>query len=91
MAEINNYKDWINIDLSKSSYGEIKRIKFLRAYCGNYDWIALDEPTSGLDTNSVDNVVSAINDLSKRSVVLVCTHEKKLIENSLISLRICKN
>ena len=26
--EINNYKDWINIDLSKSSYGEVKELSF---------------------------------------------------------------
>ena len=89
--EIINCNEWINKDLSKSSYGEVKRIKLLKAYYGSFDWIALDEPTSGLDEDSVNNVVNAINNLSERSIVLVCTHEKKLIENSLISLKISKN
>ena len=89
--EIISCNEWINKDLSKSSYGEVKRIKLLKAYYGSFDWIALDEPTSGLDEDSVDNVVNAINNLSEISIVLVCTHEKKLIKNSLISLKISKN
>ena len=89
--EIINYNEWINKDLSESSYGEVKRIKLLKAYYGSFNWIALDEPTSGLDGDCVNNVVNAINDLSKRAVVLVCTHEERLIKNSMISLKITKN
>ena len=90
-SDIIKFDEWINKDLTKASYGELKRLKLLKAYLSDSNWIALDEPTSGLDPLSVLNVINAINDLSKRSIVVLCTHEKKLIENSLISIKIRNN
>ena len=85
-----NFEDWIEKDLSQSSYGEIKRLKFLKAYCSNFNWIALDEPTSGLDSEKVNSIIKAINDLSKKTIVLICTHEEKLISNSSLSIELRK-
>ncbi len=85
-SDINKLDEWINKDLSKASYGELKRLKLLKAYLSDSNWIALDEPTSGLDSLSVLNVINAINDLSEKKILFVCTHEKKLIEKSSISI-----
>ena len=90
-SDINTFDEWINKDLSKASYGELKRLKLLKAYLSNSSWIALDEPTSGLDSLSVLNVINAIDDLSKRAVVFISTHEKRLIETSSISIEIRNN
>ena len=86
--EIKTFKEWISKDLNKSSYGEIKRLKFFKAYLSNSSWLALDEPTSGLDSESVTNVINVINNLATKSIVFICTHEAKLINNSSISISI---
>ena len=89
--EICNFNEWISKDLTQSSYGEIKRLKFFKAFLSKSSWLALDEPTSGLDSDSVNNVLDVINNFAKKSIVFICTHETKLINNSSISINIKNN
>lgn len=63
------------------SGGQVQRLGLARALYKGAKVVILDEPTSALDPKSENDVVNAINNLSKSSTVICVTHNYDLAKN----------
>lgn len=61
------------------SGGEKKRISFVRAISRPAEIYIFDEPTNDLDSENVERVLAAISRLKKNNVVIVISHDDRLI------------
>lgn len=66
-------------DARTFSGGERARLAFARALLANRPWVLLDEPTARLDAQTRDRIAEAILEMSRRSAVVVATHDPDLI------------
>ena len=64
------------------SGGERKRISVIRAISKDAQVYILDEPTNELDEKNVKHVIKELVKLSKQAVVIVISHDKRLLEQS---------
>ena len=64
------------------SGGEKKRINLARAFIKPADLYILDEPTNELDKKNVDIVLKILKQLKKRAIVVVISHDARVIEIS---------
>lgn len=64
------------------SGGEKKRINVIRAIAKDAQVYILDEPTNELDEKNVKRVIKELLKLSKRSIVIVISHDKRLMEKA---------
>ena len=72
--------DYINKKVSELSQGEKKRCVFIRTILKPAKINLFDEPTSFLDEENSKKVLSKIKELSKTSMVLVISHDQKILE-----------
>ena len=61
------------------SRGQSQRIALARAFLGAPPVLLLDEPTSNLDNDAEREVAKALQDMARRSTVLVVTHSPALL------------
>jgi ATP-binding cassette, subfamily F, member 1 len=73
--------------MDKLSGGQKARVVFASLYIENPHIILLDEPTNNLDIESVDALITAINNFE--GGVIIITHDIKLIEQTNCQLYIC--
>ncbi len=64
------------------SGGEKKRINLARAFIKPADLYILDEPTNELDKKNVDIVLKILKQLKKRAIVVVISHDARVIDIS---------
>lgn len=62
------------------SGGEKKRISVIRAISKDAQVYILDEPTNELDEKNVKTVIKELVKLSKNSIVIVISHDKRIME-----------
>lgn len=77
----NKYEELVTEKINFSG-GETQRIIFARMYLQKKSIIILDEITSALDTVNTEAVKNIIEDLSKKSLVILLTHNLKLLDNA---------
>lgn len=75
--------------INQLSGGQKARVAFASLYIENPNVIFLDEPTNNLDIESVDALITAINEFEGGMVII--THDIKLIEETECQLYICDN
>ena len=64
------------------SGGEKKKMSLVRALKDDKDIYIFDEPTNDLDVQSVDKFIEIIKELSKTKMVIVISHDKKILNIS---------
>ena len=68
------------IEGNNLSGGQRQLVHLLRCLAKNNKIVILDEPTSAIDTVNVDNIISIIKELSKKSTLIIITHDNKLLD-----------
>lgn len=71
-------------EVFKNSYsgGEKKRFSFVRAMSKKAEVYVLDEPTNELDSVNVRKVISLLKKARKNAIVIVISHDSRVIDNS---------
>lgn len=64
------------------SGGEKKRICVLRALLQEKEVYIFDEPTNELDAENTETVLNYINQLKNNAIVMVVTHDKRMIDRA---------
>ncbi len=64
------------------SGGEKRRINLIRSFSKDSEIYIFDEPTNDLDSKNVEKVLSKIVELKENSIVIVVSHDKRLVEIS---------
>lgn len=67
-----------NINLC--SGGEIEKLSLIRVLQKDSSLLILDEPTTGLDTCSTENLIKILEAAKENSIVIVVTHDKRVLE-----------
>lgn len=67
---------------SNLSGGEKKRLNFIRCMRREAEVYIIDEPTNDLDEENVDKVIREIESLKEKAIVIVISHDKRLVEKS---------
>ena len=65
----------------KLSGGEKKRVNLARAMIKPAQLYIFDEPTNELDKKNVEKVIKILKDLQSQAIVMVITHDSRLIEH----------
>lgn len=75
-----NEKTRENITIKTSiSGGERKRINFIRCVSREAEVYILDEPTNELDEKNVERVINILQELKQNAVVIVVSHDPRVI------------
>ena len=87
LIEIFDLEEIINREKDKTdnfkdilSGGEKKRISIIRCISKNAEIYILDEPTNELDEKNVKKTISQIKKMKKNALVIVISHDKRLID-----------
>ena len=72
--------DFQNLKMSSLSLGQRQSIAYLRAGYQPSDILLCDEPTGSLDPVHADEVMNLLKEESKRRLVIVVSHDLKLVE-----------
>jgi ABC-type multidrug transport system fused ATPase/permease subunit len=68
------------IEGNKLSGGQRQIVHLLRCLAKNNKIVILDEPTSAIDKVNVENIINVIKELSKKSTLIIITHDNKLLD-----------
>lgn len=80
--------DILLLPTSSLSGGEKQRFSLLRALVKNADVLLLDEPSSAMDKNSIEKLIFYIKKIKKDKIIIIITHDNKLISISDEQLRL---
>ncbi|MGL5614680.1 MAG: ABC transporter ATP-binding protein [Sarcina sp.] len=73
------------------SGGEIQRVCIARAIVTNPDIYLFDEITSAIDEKNSKEIIKVIEEISKKSIVIMTSHEKLKFSKSIIEYDLNKN
>jgi ABC-type bacteriocin/lantibiotic exporter with double-glycine peptidase domain len=84
----NGFESDVGVQGADLSGGQKQLIHILRALCKPKKIIILDEPTSAIDPRNKNTVINVINELSKKSTVILITHDESIMRlcNRMIKL-----
>ena len=88
MVDLDFLKNIDVIDPKKLSGGERQRLGIARALNVKSDIYIFDEPSASLDEINVKKFVTGIVNFSKTNIVVVVSHDEKLISESQNILRL---
>ena len=72
------------------SKGEQQKVQLARVMIGRYSLILLDEVLSGLDQEVKNKVISKIKERSKNIIIIIISHDPKIIKKCGKTLFILK-
>ena len=72
--------DQINKKPAEMSGGQVQRVAIARALINDPDIILADEPTGALDTETSNQVMGILKEISKTRLVIMVTHNPELAE-----------
>lgn len=64
--------------MSSFSGGEKQKLALARAFAKKADVIILDEPSSALDHDTLEQLISIIQQLAREKIIIIITHEPQL-------------
>ena len=73
-------KEHISKNPNQLSGGQMQRVAIARALANNPDILLCDEPTGALDTETSEQIMKLIKELSKDRLVVMVTHNPKLAQ-----------
>ncbi|WP_223902292.1 ABC transporter ATP-binding protein/permease [Lactobacillus laiwuensis] len=73
-------KEHISKNPNQLSGGQMQRVAIARALANNPDILLCDEPTGALDTETSEQIMKLIKELSKDRLVVMVTHNSKLAQ-----------
>lgn len=76
---VDGLKTNVGVEGSKLSGGQRQMIHILRCMFKKNKIVILDEPTSAIDHENKENILNAINELSKNSTLVIITHDDDLL------------
>ena len=71
-------KDHINKKPNQLSGGQMQRVAIARAIVNNPDIILADEPTGALDSNTSNQIMDILKEISKEKLIIMVTHNKEI-------------
>lgn|GEM_PF-2291605 len=80
-----------NVDVNTLSLGEKQKLSIIKALAKDSDVILLDEPSSGLDEESTRNLCSILEKEKQGKIIIIITHDMRLVELSDKQICIDKN
>ncbi len=63
------------------SGGQRQRLTIARAFYDNKQLIVLDEPTSALDSKTRDYIISEINTLKDKAIIIIVSHDETVLSS----------
>lgn len=79
MAQILGLESFLNKPIGQLSGGQLQRTLLARAIISRPELIVLDEPLSYVDKHFEKQIYSVVDDLAKRSTILLVSHEMTVI------------
>ncbi|WEV43637.1 ABC transporter ATP-binding protein/permease [Lactobacillus sp. ESL0684] len=73
-------KDQVNKRPSQLSGGQMQRVAIARALANNPDILLCDEPTGALDSQTSEQIMQLIKELSKERLVIMVTHNQEIAQ-----------
>lgn len=73
-------KDQINKKPNQLSGGQMQRVAIARSLVNNPDILLADEPTGALDSETSEQVMKLLKDISKDRLIIMVTHNGELAE-----------
>lgn len=88
----NDYNDLLEtfIEQDKISEGQRQRLSLAYTLAMGKNILLLDEPTSHLDFATKEIVINTLNKLSKDKIILIISHDDKLISKNNFTLKLTK-
>lgn len=80
--------DCLNKKPNQMSGGQMQRVAIARALVNNPDILLADEPTGALDSNTSEQVMDILKEISKDKLIIMVTHNPEIAEK--YSTRIIK-
>ena len=71
-------KDHIDKKPNQLSGGQMQRVAIARAIVNNPDIILADEPTGALDSNTSEQIMDILKEISKEKLIIMVTHNKEI-------------
>lgn len=69
----------VGVEGNNLSGGQRQLVHILRCICKKNKIVILDEPTSAIDKENKQNILDAIQELSKNSTLIIITHDDSLL------------
>jgi ATP-binding cassette subfamily F protein uup len=83
-AELGAWGVAFDLDLTKASGGQARRIALAHAFAHDPDILLLDEPTNHLDVPAIELLEEELN--AFRGAVLIVSHDRRFLENVATSV-----
>lgn len=77
-----NLEDKLNKLPTQLSSGEVKFVSLIINFLKDSDIYILDEPTANLDKERTIQIIALLEELSRKKLVIVATHEEKIVANA---------
>lgn len=85
---ISSHGSSVGDQLGPISTGEAKRVALARALGCHPNVLLVDEPTAGLDPASADRVRAILGEFAHKSLLVVASHDPKLIDSSEVRIEV---
>ncbi len=79
LSELFSFTPFLETKVNQLSQGNRQKLALLLALRSGREILIFDEPTNGLDSPSTDLFISQIMELAQRRIILLTTHEEKLL------------
>ncbi len=91
LKEVGLDESFLERKVCELSGGEQQRIAIARALIKHSKIIVCDEPTGNLDENNATQIANLLKDISKSRLVVVASHDKRLMESYADRIIFIKN
>ena len=82
LTEQFSFTPFMDTKVNKLSQGNRQKLALLLALRSGKEILIFDEPTNGLDKESIDIFITKITDLVRTKIIIITSHEEKLLKIS---------